>query len=146
MDQNNQTPSNVAPEVTQPVVDNTTTPAPAPVAAVSSPVGSGATPPTPKKSGLGKKGMVIALLILVLIALAAIGGYFYYANVMNKPSDQMSKIIPTIAPMVTNMPTEAPDAIKDSSELDNVVKELDTASDEADITNEAKNLQTDSNF
>lgn len=111
-----------------------------------------ATPPSqsavvsPKNSGMGgKKELIILIVVLILLAVFGGAGYYYYANMMNNAPEATA--VPSIEPELKEaVPTEDPDAITDDSQLDGVVNDLDSATDEANMSEEVQGLQTDSKF
>lgn len=133
--------------------NNPTTPTTPPQpAAPSAPATPGATPSqtvvkgSSNKPGMNKKTMIMAfLLVVILVVLAAIG-YYYYTNIMNVDRKGEITAFPSPELEPTAAPTESPDQITDESELDQVISDLDNSTEEANMTQEANGLQSDSNF
>ena len=140
---------------------SSTTPAPTPVpdptpsaepTATTPPVVSASTTSEAVKSGDAPKGdkkkpILIAVVLLIILVIVGAIGYYMFVSMKSKPKDdQTSYVAPTTAPTVTPIPTQDPNAINDDSQIDSLVKDIDSASIEANMTKEVNSLKTDSNF
>jgi hypothetical protein len=146
MDPNNTTqPTASAPTAPSAVPAQPAT-APQPQAPSAAPAPAGA-PSEQSGSGGGKKKLIVVLLFVVILLILAAVAYFYYSSTKNKSAaNETSYVAPSTAPTVTAAPTQNPNAITDESQLDQVVNDIDSASDEANMTKDATSLKTDSNF
>lgn len=134
--------------------NQSTTPSPVPQAETNVPVSAPASvTPAPEvvKSSEGgkdkKKLLFLALFAVIVLVILGIVGYYLYSTMTSKPVEEAPvAAVPTQEPVVTPVPTTDPNAIKDGSELDSVVKDIDSATDEASMTQEVNGLRTDSNF
>jgi hypothetical protein len=93
-----------------------------------------------------KKIAVIIFLILVLLAIAAVIGYYAYSTMNQGNSNEIPQATISQTPSPTVEPTTIPNPIQNEEELNQVINEIDNATDEASMNKEVQGLQTDSNF
>lgn len=139
---NNQPPAN--PAQSDPAVQPSTTPPPATNQATATPEAKG------DQGGgrdMKKIGLIVVLLIVSLITLSVVG-YYAYGSFGGSSDDTVPNQNEQLQPPVTPTPdVEVEDVpIVDDEELDDVIDEIDEASDEAELNEEVQGLQSDSNF
>jgi len=93
-----------------------------------------------------KKMAVVAFLILILLAIVAIIGYYAYSTMNPGGAEEVPQATISETPSPTIEPTAVPSPIQGEDDLNQVIDEIDKATDEANMNKEVQGLQTDSNF
>jgi len=93
-----------------------------------------------------KKLIVVSFLILIILLILAVVGYYAYSTMMSSSTEEVPTATITEVPTVSPEPTIPPDPIEGEEDLNEVIDELDNATDEAALDSEVQGLQSDSNF
>ena len=92
-----------------------------------------------------KKMAVVAVLVLIILMIFAVVGYYAYSSMGSSTKEEPVNTI-TEAPTPTVEPTGPADPIQNEEELDQVLDDIDNATDGAMMEEEVQGLRTDSNF
>ena len=92
-----------------------------------------------------KKMAVVGLLVVIILMILAVVGYYAYGAMSSGGTDEVETTI-TQPPTPTLEPTAMPSPIENEDDLNGVIDEIDSATDEAAMEKEVQGLQSDSNF